>query len=321
MAYFPLPFKIHIPFLGISTDLLSTYTLFFVGAFIVGVFIARMELRRRRLNVREAERVFALSILGTMIGSKLGFVWEISDRIFIEKSVTLADALFSPGGLVFYGGLIASILILVLYFKANKYSITEYGDAFIPSLALGYAVGRMGCMVSGDGCYGQAAHFHIPFFTGIWGPNALISTASVRVWNTPLMEALLSLGLFFYIWNWARYQSFRRGYFIALFLIFNGSARFLVEFLRLNEPVLNILDTPTIQTHSGIAIPLNYDNAVLSGKGAAYFFLNWHWYGFTRAQVVAVILMIVGWIWMWRGRLWERKPDGESRLRRVIVNN
>jgi phosphatidylglycerol---prolipoprotein diacylglyceryl transferase len=62
--------------------------------------------------------------------------------------------LLSPSGLTFYGGLIVATLTLWYYFHKKKISFIKVADAAAPSLMLGYALGRVGCQVSGDGDWG-----------------------------------------------------------------------------------------------------------------------------------------------------------------------
>jgi phosphatidylglycerol:prolipoprotein diacylglycerol transferase len=168
-------------------------------------------------------------------------------------------------------------------------------------LSIGYGIGRLGCMVSGDGCYGYASKIDIPFLTMVFGPNAAMSTMGVRVWNTPLIEAILSWILFGWMWFKGRYQNYRPGFMTALFFIYNGIARFLVEFLRINDAVIPILPYPT---YNGKLL-LHHNS--WPGNPPAFYFEHWHWYGFTQSQIVGIILAIAGLIWMLRGKLYKKE--------------
>ena len=116
-------------------------------------------------------------------------------------------------------------------------------DACAPATAIGYAVGRIGCLVSGDGDYGKPT-------TLPWGmafPNGLVPTTETcvqwgaapdcRVHPTPIYEFLVGVAIFYYLWRLgdpARRANHPRGYLVGLFFILSGAERFLVEFIRIN---------------------------------------------------------------------------------------
>ena len=99
-----------------------------------------------------------------------------------------------------------------------------------PGLALGYAIGRIGCQVSGDGDYGRA-------WDGPWAmgyPHGTVPTApGVTVHPTPIYETLI-MGLLAYV-LWQLRDRVRPGVLFALYLVFAGAERFLIEFIRRNE--------------------------------------------------------------------------------------
>ncbi len=308
-AEIQLPVSCHLPYLGITNGFISTYTLFFFGAFFTGLYLARKELRQRKLDIKEAENVFSLSLVGTFIGAKLGFLFEMRREVFIEHTLTWQEVIFSAGGLVFYGGLFFSMILLIIYFTWKKKDILLYADAFVPALAVGYGIGRLGCMISGDGCYGHMAPFKAPPLSLVFGNNTLIPTASVVVWNTPFVESMASF-LFFVLLlsNYIPYSKFRGGSLFA-FLVWNGLVRFIVEFVRLNEAVIPILEPPMLHTEAGTFL-LNYSNAVRYGPGPAYFLENFYWYGITAGQLGAIIAMCIGLIGLMR----IRKPESNFRI-------
>ena len=102
----------------------------------------------------------------------------------------------------------------------------------VPGLALGYAIGRIGCQVSGDGDYGRA-------WDGPWAmgyPHGTVPTApGVTVHPTPIYETLV-MGLVAYV-LWQLRDRVRPGVLFALYLVIAGAERFLIEFIRRNETV------------------------------------------------------------------------------------
>jgi len=104
-------------------------------------------------------------------------------------------------------------------------------DLCSPALAMGYAVGRIGCQVSGDGDYGVATD--VPW--GMAYPDGVVPTEEV-VHPTPIYETV-TMGLV--AWAlWRARDAFRPGVLFAFYLLLAGTERFLVEFVRRNEPVL-----------------------------------------------------------------------------------
>ncbi len=116
-------------------------------------------------------------------------------------------------------------------------------DAGSPAAALGYGVGRIGCLLSGDGDYGIPTS--LPW--GMSFPNGLVPTTQ-RVHPTPIYELIVACIIAVFLWRLGSRQlaarpsaaqasgPLPRGAVFAAYLIFTGLARFLVEFIRINPP-------------------------------------------------------------------------------------
>ncbi len=323
LSEFKLPFTIP----GTSIDSISTFSILLMIAFLTASYLAPRELKRRKLHEDAADWSILLAVVGAIVGAKLGFVVEVWSKIWVvdeswsntlyyilfyqrgmgEKypgqAMGLWEALFSRGGLVFYGGLALTFLLIYLYLRRSfgKENTWKYADAFMPSLAIGYAIGRMGCMVSGDGCYGYGASVNIPILTMVYGPAAAMSSSGVRVWNTPVIEAIFSTALFAFYMLWARYQTYRPGMQTAIFFCYNGIVRFFVEFLRINNAVWPMLPPPEYEGK-----PLPHHNFI-NANPPAYYFENWHWYGLTQAQLTALALFGIGLAWILVRKLYVKE--------------
>jgi phosphatidylglycerol:prolipoprotein diacylglycerol transferase len=105
-------------------------------------------------------------------------------------------------------------------------------DLAAPAAAIGYGVGRIGCLTSGDGDYGIPTR--LP-----WGvhmrPDALVPTAAL-VQPTPVYELLFSLALGWLLWRLGR-KAWPVGWMTGLYLVLSGIGRFLVEFVRINPRI------------------------------------------------------------------------------------
>jgi len=139
--------------------------------------------------------------------------------------------IFSGAGLSVYGGFVLAILVSIYVIKKSNENILTVLDLASPPMALGYAIGRLGCHVSGDGCYGIATSS----FLGMAYPNGIVpSTAEVL--PTPLFESLFSFIIVIFLLQ-LRKKELTNGKIFFIYLILNGCARFTVEFIRLNPEV------------------------------------------------------------------------------------
>ncbi|MGD0903819.1 MAG: prolipoprotein diacylglyceryl transferase family protein, partial [Terracidiphilus sp.] len=105
-------------------------------------------------------------------------------------------------------------------------------DLAAPAAAIGYGIGRIGCFLSGDGCYGVPTS--LPW--GMSFPHGIEPTL-VRVHPTPLYELAAALLIGCWLW-WRGGKPHRTGAILGQYLVLTGIARFLVEFIRRNPKVL-----------------------------------------------------------------------------------
>ena len=173
-------------------------------------------------------------------------------------------ALLSFSGLTFYGGLICAGAAIMLYARRIKLPIVHLVDAFAPILMLGYAIGRIGCQVSGDGDWGIANLNPKPFswlpdwlwayqyphnvvgegmpIPGCSGPycNQLVPA----VYPTALYEVILCSLIFALLWS-IRKKIKVPGQLFGIYLMFNGMERFLIESIRVNTKYESLPFQPT----------------------------------------------------------------------------
>jgi phosphatidylglycerol---prolipoprotein diacylglyceryl transferase len=164
------------------------------------------------------------ALLGGVVGSRLYFLAENWDSV----SDDLLGNVFSGSGLVWYGGVLGGALAVLAWAWYRGFLGLVLLDVAAPALALGYAIGRVGCQLSGDGDYGRA-------WDGPWAmayPDGTVPTEE-EVHPTPVYEAL-AMGLGAWI-LWRLRDRFRAGVLFALYLVYAGTERFLVEFVRRNE--------------------------------------------------------------------------------------
>ncbi len=164
------------------------------------------------------------ALIGGVVGSRLYFIAQNYDDVKDD----LLGNLFSGGGLVWYGGAIGGAIAVLLWAWWRGFLGLALLDAAAPALALGYAIGRCGCQLSGDGDYGKA-------WDGPWAmayPDGTVPTDEA-VHPTPVYEAL-AMGLCAWL-LWRLRDRVRPGMLFALYLVLAGLERFLIEFLRRND--------------------------------------------------------------------------------------
>ncbi|HSR94080.1 MAG TPA: prolipoprotein diacylglyceryl transferase family protein [Solirubrobacterales bacterium] len=205
---------------------LQTFGLMFAFAFLAAGALIAKRLKEIGKPVDWAYEVAFAALLGGIVGSRIYFLVQNYDSV---KSDLLGN-LFSGSGLVWYGGAIGGALAVLAWAWYRDFLGLALLDLVAPALALGYAIGRCGCQLSGDGDYGMA-------WDGPWAmsyPNGTVPTDRT-VHPTPIYETL-AMGLGAWI-LWQLRDRFRTGVLFAIYLVYAGAERFLVEFIRRNTDV------------------------------------------------------------------------------------
>jgi phosphatidylglycerol:prolipoprotein diacylglycerol transferase len=152
--------------------------------------------------------------------------------------------IFTRSGFTIYGGLIFGLIAGAWYARRRGIQLAALSDALAPALMLGYAIGRIGCQVSGDGDWGITANMALkPDWLPIWlwaqtytNNIAGVLIAPPGVYPTPIYETLMGLAVFVILWS-VRRHPFRAGWLFALFMVLCGIERFLIELIRVNAVI------------------------------------------------------------------------------------
>ncbi len=214
------------PEIHIGPLTLQTFGLMFALAFLAAGALVARRLKEIGKPTDWAYEIGFSALVGGVVGSRLYFVVQNYDSVKHD----LLGTLFSGAGLVWYGGAIGGALAVLLWAWYRKFLGLALLDLAAPALALGYAIGRCGCQLSGDGDYGKA-------WNGPWAmsyPNGTVPTDQT-VHPTPIYETL-AMGLGAWI-LWQLRDRVRTGVLFAIYLLYAGAERFLVEFLRRNSDV------------------------------------------------------------------------------------
>ena len=196
-------------------------------AAVVGALVMDRSFKRAKISA-DAIGIVAITVVAGIVGAKLWHVLDTPSE-FHEQGW---QVLWDTGGFAWFGGLLAGISALVIQGVMARIGGLRTLDLAAPAAAFGYGIGRIGCFLSGDGCYGIPTKL-------LWGisfPKG-IEPIYERVHPTPLYE--LGGALVIGAWLWFRGGKSRPvGCMLGEYLILTGLARFLVEFLRRNPHVL-----------------------------------------------------------------------------------
>jgi phosphatidylglycerol:prolipoprotein diacylglycerol transferase len=209
-----------------------------IGA-LVGVSVFRRELERSRLPADTIDAAFA-GIFAGLLGAKLW--WTIE---FFGTAPYLS-LLFSRGGLSWFGGFTFGIAAGLLVIKAKRVPLLAALSAAAPALAIGHAIGRVGCFMVGDD-YGKVSN--LPWAVAF--PEGLPPTLD-RVHPTQLYEAIplfVICGVLIHL----RRAGYSDRVVFGTYLVLAGTTRFLVEFLRINAKVLGPMTVAQLAALTAVA--------------------------------------------------------------------
>ena len=199
---------------------LQTFGLMLALALVSSGVLVAWRLRELGLPVDWAYEMLFFAGAGGIAGAKLWFVIENGDL----------GGLFSGTGLVFYGGAIGGALAVMAWAHRRDLLDARLFDMGAPGLAIGYAVGRIGCQLAGDGDYGIPSD--LPWAMAY--PDGTVPT-TVEVHPTPIYEFLVMGAVTW--WLWSRRDKARPGTLIGWWAVLAGIERFLIEFIRRNEDI------------------------------------------------------------------------------------
>ena len=268
-----------IPFLHLGPLSIPTYGLMVATGLLIAAYMLQVDINRHRAQFvkrgylkSEDKRNFGdeafliIGIIGVtgLVGARLYSVLENPRELIANPAV-----LISRYGFTWSGSILTTLVAMVLLARHFDIPALEFMDLCAPPAALGYAIGRIGCLLSGDGDYGVPTN--LPW--GMSFPNGIVPTTETcvqwgaapdcRVHPTPIYEFLVGVIIAAYLWRMATKAANgggSHGEIISSYLIWTGIARFLVEFIRINPRVFH---------------------------------------GLTNAQIVSLLSMVLGFTLLW----------------------
>ena len=204
---------------------IHSYGLMLATAFITVVFVIQSELKRRGFVPELASAIVMAAAIGGIVGAKIY-------SALLDGQITFRE-IFSTSGLVWYGGLIGGCLAVIIVVLRSPNPFLPTIDIVGPTILLGYGIGRIGCLLAGDGDYGPPSD--LPWAMAF--PNGTVPT-TVPVHPTPIYETLISCTFFGILWSQRRKFEGTPGVLFGASLVLLGVERFIVEFWRITPQVL-----------------------------------------------------------------------------------
>ena len=211
---------------------LPTYGFLVALGVLVGLWISVRNSQRLGIDPDKAWNLGILVVLCGIVGAKVLYIINDWSDYAAHPSEIFSISTLQSGG-VFSGGLLAAFVAAAWYVRKHHMPALGTCDAFSPGLALGHAIGRVGCFAAGC-CYGKPTHH----FWGVTFTNPLVERAGmpldrlgVPLEPTQLFESAVELANFFFLMWLLKRRNFE-GQVFGAFLFIYGIARFLLEFIR-----------------------------------------------------------------------------------------
>lgn len=230
------------PFIHVGHFSIGTFGLMLWLAAVSACWVLYKNFQRKGVHA-DAINVTALATVVGIIGAKLWHVFEMPHLLMQMPMQLLLDR----AGFAWFGGLVGAIVVLMWQGRVAKVGALGMLDLAAPAASVGYGVGRLGCLLSGDGDYGTATS--LPW--GVSFPHGLVPTLQ-HVHPTPVYELIAALVIAAYLWH--RGKGVKPvGLITGEYLIWTGIARFLVEFIRINPRIYFGMSNAQIASLGSIA--------------------------------------------------------------------
>ncbi len=245
---YPVLFELHLGRLGSFT--IGTYGLFYALGFLLALRLAVAYARRDGIETARIVDLGILALLAGFIGAKV-LLYLLDFRTYLADPMEMIRSLRSAG--VFYGGFILASLVALVYVRRHHMPLGKVADLVAPPLALGQAIGRLGCFAAGC-CYGKACD--LPWAVTFTDPRAARLTGvtlDVPLHPTQIYHALADLAILAITAALMRRRRFE-GQVFWVYVLSYAVLRFVVEFFR-GDTVRGLYFGQRLSTSQIIAVP------------------------------------------------------------------
>jgi phosphatidylglycerol:prolipoprotein diacylglycerol transferase len=239
----------------LGTDLhlpIPTFGVVVLLAIVTATLLVRLEVERYARLGRLPPSTTAIvadlafvSVLAGMVGARVFHIVDHAGQFAADPTAMI----FTRAGFSIFGGLCFGVAAALYFLRRRSIPIQPMLDAAAPAMMLGYAIGRLGCQLAGDGDWGVAADMLLkPAWLPDWlwahtyeGNIVGIVIPAPGVYPTPLYESVVALALFGVLWS-LRANRHRPGFLFSVYLLLAGFERLLIEKIRVNleHPLLGL---------------------------------------------------------------------------------
>ena len=269
-----------IPFLHLGPISIPTFGLMVATGLLVAAYVLQADFDRRRdgflkrnylqetkepSHHDEGFLIIGIAGINGLLGARLYHVLESPRDLMADPSL-----LISRFGFAWFGGFMGGFIALFFLARHHRIPVLEFMDLCSPAAAVGYAIGRIGCLLSGDGDYGVPTN--LPWAMSF--PNGVVPTTE-KVHPTPIYEFLLWMLIAAILWLMGKkaLNGEAAGKIFSYYLILTGAARFLIEFIRINPRsffgMSNAQTASLVSIVLGIVLLLRTKSAALSSAKEA----------------------------------------------------
>jgi phosphatidylglycerol:prolipoprotein diacylglycerol transferase len=204
-----------------------SYGLFIALAFLISISYLLHSIKKSKIKIISQDELSSLVIyilVFGVIGSRVLFVLMNLNEFFLHP---LDIFKLWQGGLVYYGGFVSVIIFIIIYAKTKKINLFRIADFFAPALALGHAIGRIGCFFAGC-CYGKESN--LPWAI-VFNNKDSLAVTGVHLHPTQLYESFGNFLLFVLLYFYSK-KEHKTGMLLAIYFIGYAILRFTIECFR-----------------------------------------------------------------------------------------
>jgi phosphatidylglycerol---prolipoprotein diacylglyceryl transferase len=219
--------------ISIGSFYIPTYGVLVALGFLAGLGITLRLARRAGMPAETISNLAVYCAIAGLVGAKLFmFLFDISDYVRDPGRIFTLETLQAAG--VFHGGFIAALLMALFYMRRQQLPAMKTLDIFAPGIAIGQAIGRLGCFAAGC-CWGRECElpWGVRFRSDFAAPVPLDKTLH----PVQIYESVADLLIFAILYKQAS-RAHRPGQVIGWYLVLYSTARFVIEFFRVHEQSL-----------------------------------------------------------------------------------
>jgi phosphatidylglycerol:prolipoprotein diacylglycerol transferase len=212
---------------------LPTYGLLVALGFLAGLMVTIRLARRSGLPSELISNLAIYCALAGIAGAKL-FMFLFDWRFYLQNPGEIFTVATLQAAGVYHGGFLAALVFAFWYIRARALPLAATLDCFAPGIAIGHAIGRLGCFAAGC-CWGRECH--LPWAVTFHSQEAAQVPIGVPLHPAQLYESGANLLLFAFLYR-SSGKPHRAGVIFSQYLVFYGAIRFVIEFFRFHEQAL-----------------------------------------------------------------------------------